>query len=309
MNFPLFSPALFLIAISSTIVNPTSLSAQTSEKKVAAVDVTCSDKLKLMDIDETCRDIKTALVKSERFRIVDRKDRDRVKSERSIQKGEEFIKSKTVKQARSLGAELLIVAHVLAIDRNNPSKLPNPIIHLYVVNVITEQVLASEIISKTGRKVLSISSMSERVNDNLKKIYGSGWNNSHIETLASIGETFEMVKLNSPQALIEQIYSFLNTYFPAGLKIFKLDEVKGTRVKSFMIKTNDKSIRKGQRLEVIEEIMEKGIDGSTARVERIVAEARISGSAGEVLICSVSSGAEDLYYKYAKANVFIRMKR
>ncbi len=310
MSSSICSPVLFFFIITA-LIKPLSTFGQAAKKKVAAIApfTYSKERVKKADAEDVYREVKVAIVKSERFQMVERDQWGAVAHERNLQKGEAFIQGKTIKQGRSLGAELLVLVHVLNIDRNNANKLPNPIVHLCIVNITTGQVLASEIVSKTGRQQLSIGSMTSKVSDNMNKIYGSGRSSTQGDAVATIGETIEMSKLSSPHAMIDQVYNFLNAYVPAGLKIFKLDEVRSTRVKSFMIKTSDKSLKKGQRIEVIEETMETGIDGTTARVERLVAEAKIGNAAGEVIICTVSSGGEDLYYKYARDNVFLRVKK
>lgn len=106
--------------------------------------------------------VTNAFVKTKRFNIVDRAKMDALKSEKELQKSEDFMDGSVVAQSASLGADYLVSGHVISaqaemmtFDDGSTSYKAKFSINLKVIDVATSQVVTSENISPKAGSLLA----------------------------------------------------------------------------------------------------------------------------------------------------------
>jgi len=225
---------------------------------------------------------------------------DQITHEREIQKTEHYFDGKTVQQGVAMGAELLVFGHVITIDNQNVCRQPNPVVHLSIVDVATSKVLASDVISKTGRNKVPVSDVRSAVDGQIYRDYNSYQRTRQIETALKLVECFQLTDKN---ALKNKVTDYINEYFPVRLTMFNF-EVTKDKVKGFLIEGNDTLFKKSTGFDIVEE---KEINApSGKKMQRIViAKAKIEEFQGELIKCKVISGGDVLFQKQNDKNVFI----
>ncbi|MBK6996245.1 MAG: hypothetical protein KA138_06155 [Saprospiraceae bacterium] len=259
------------------------------------------------EADEVFQEVYRAVTASGRFDVVPRDKWSQVVQERELQKGEAFIDGKTVDQGVSLGAQVLFLGHVVAVDRNNKFSVPNPVFHLCAVDVATGKVLSSEVISKTQRNAVVMNDVKSVMDDTSSPLLN---NSSKVQAAEAALDIFQLTKLKSKDALYKQVMDYLDEYHPLRMKIFNFVDVEGETVKSFQIKATSAMLKKGQTILIKETKKTTGLDGSTATMELELAQAKVEKFEGEIATCKVTKNGDKLFAKQTDMkSVFLTTKK
>jgi TolB-like protein len=238
--------------------------------------------------------VTNGFVKTKRFNIVDRTKMDALRSEKKLQKSEDFIDAKTyAEQGVSLGAQYLVSGHVVSANAEQMRADDGTItyktklsINLKVIDVATGQVVSSETIEpKSGSGLLGA--------------IGLGASSPE----ASIAKAIKGIE--------DKVDDFVTRNFPISFFIAEIQEKdsKGAAVKVMIAGGSEFGLSKGDKLKVVEiSVIEVGGKKLTRKKE--VGELKIVKVEDENFsTCSVNSGGVDLATKFeAKANLQVVTK-
>ncbi|WP_297868459.1 CsgG/HfaB family protein [uncultured Flavobacterium sp.] len=238
--------------------------------------------------------VTNGFVKTKRFNIVDRTKMDALRSEKKLQKSEDFIDAKTyAEQGVSLGAQYLVSGHVVSANAEQMRADDGAItyktklsINLKVIDVATGQVVSSETIEpKSGSSLLGA--------------IGLGASSPE----ASIAKAIKGIE--------EKVDDFVSRNFPISFFIAEIQEKdsKGAAVRLMIAGGSEFGLSKGDKLKVVEiSVMEVGGKKLTRKKE--VGELKITKVEDENFsTCSVNSGGVDIATKFeAKANLQVVTK-
>lgn len=237
--------------------------------------------------------VTNGFVKTKRFNIVDRTKMDALRSEKNLQKSEDFIDGNVVQQGVSLGANYLVSGHVVSANAEQMRADDGTItyktklsINLKVIDVATGQVVSSETIEpKSGNSLLGA--------------FGLGASTPE----ASIAKAIKDIE--------EKVDDFVSRNFPISFFIAEIQEKdnKGAAIKLMIAGGSDFGLSKGDKLKVVEiSVMEVGGKKLTRKKE--IGELKITKVEDENFsTCSVNSGGIDIAAKFeAKANIQVITK-
>lgn len=298
----------FLLLFACALLASTPAVLAQSSKKVAAVApfTYSTGSVSKQDAEGLSAEIEAIFSSSGRFENVARnKTWDLLVRERELQKGEAFIDGKVVEQGASIGAEILIVGHVIMIDRSGKCG-SNPVIHLTAVDMATGKIIASDVVSKTGRSQVPVSDVRAVANDSYYLLYNDYGTYRKMNAIASGMEVANCITLASKNALRNKVTDYLDEYFPIQLTMFDF-ETDGDKVKGFLIEGSESMFKKGQLMDVVEESEVKTPSGVKKRKE-VIAKAKIAEFQGEVIRCKVIEGGDKLFQKKDSKNVFLTTK-
>lgn len=237
--------------------------------------------------------VTNGFVKTKRFNIVDRTKMDALRSEKNLQKSEDFIDGNVVQQGVSLGANYLVSGHVVSANAEQMRADDGTItyktklsINLKVIDVATGQVVSSETIEpKSGSSLLGA--------------IGLGASSPE----ASIAKAIKGIE--------EKVDDFVSRNFPISFFIAEIQEKdsKGEAVRLMIAGGSEFGLSKGDKLKVVEiSVMEVGGKKLTRKKE--IGELKITKVEDENFsTCSVNSGGIDIAAKFeAKANIQVITK-
>ncbi len=233
-----------------------------------------------------------SFVKTKRFAIVDRSKMDALKSEKELQKGEDFMDGSVVEQGKSLGAKFLISGHVVSaqaqemraddgkgnVEITYKAKL---VISLKVIDIETGQVVNSETIEpKAGSSLMGMIGM---------------------------GASSPQVAIEKAMKSIqEKIDAFVSNNFPVVFSVVEIQEKdsKGAATTILISGGSAFGLKKGTKLKLVE-IVEVKVGNTTKQRKKEIGEVKITKVEDEEFsICEVRSGGADLSPKFdAKANI------
>lgn len=228
--------------------------------------------------------VTNSLVKTKRFNIVDRNKMAALKSEKEIQKGEEFIKSKVYAKGNAIGAQFLISGHVVAAsamesffkDSKTGQQMSSGfkarlIIVLQLIDVGTGQVSKSETIEPKGGSLFG--------------------------TLTNTAPKTAQLAINKAILDIEdKIDNFVSENFPVTFKIVEVQskETDGSLSEVLISGGTDFNLKKGQKLSVIEIVIME-LDGKKLQRKKEIGEMKILKIEGENFsVCSVTKGGKEI---------------
>ena len=219
-------------------------------------------------------------VNTKRFNIVDRASLDALKSEKELQKTEDFIDSKVIAQSKTLGAEYLIGIYIASIDvqgKNSYSKYGNSVTYscnmsfsVKIIDIATSQIIASETFqSNAGNGVMNFTKTAENAID---------------KCLKNISSKFD---------------DFINNNFPIKASIANIEETNKSGAASKVLLTigSTSGVRKGDIFKVME-ITELEVDGKKMSRKKEVGSLEVISIEDENFsVCSVKEGGLDIIQK------------
>lgn len=180
------------------------------------------------------------IVKSNRFRVVDRSHFDHILTEENLQKGESFIDGLVVEQGKKLGAEYIVTGNL-----TNASA--DPRYRKETVNGKQRDVFAgyNAHVSFT-LKVMDVRTGEIIASDVFDNRSGSIW-------------IFDALYGNKEQAISQalkngrrHVYGFIDKYFPLSMKIFEVAREKRGYAREVVITGGkEKGLKVGQWLKVV----------------------------------------------------------
>ena len=248
-------------------------------------------------------EIASIIEKSGRFIAVNRSGFKQVFHEREINKGESFIDGKTIGEARDIGAQIVFVGNVLCINQDG-----DPVVHLSAVDAVTNQIMASEVISRTERRKVDISGSINDINNNLWSISGDGNTWRKLQTASSIfaiWNTFDKMT----KKLDKQVESFLDEHFQLRVPIARYeDDGKEKMKKAFIKKEEAAGLHKNDSVEFVEEKTETNRDGSQGTSQKSIAKGKVDGVNGDYMVIRVTDDEKSLYTQKDNLKIFIIKK-
>ncbi len=282
-----------LILVLALITFCSDLFSQSTDKKVIAIvpvtnSTTHGGRTHAANLTEF---VISTIVKSRRFKVVDRTNFDAIFSEENLQKGENFIDGEVVAQGKKLGAEYIIAGNLanfstekLYTTNSDGGKefagyKANISFTLKIINVITGEIIAIEPFNaKSGRSLF----------------YSKKYNNENEAINAAINNTDKIIN------------SFIDDYFPVYLKIFEISKQKGSKAKEIVITGgSNMGLQEKQDLKIIE-ISLVDIGGKTVKRKKEIGWVKIISVDDEYFsTCKVTNGDELIKKKFdSNANIF-----
>ena len=242
----------------------------------------------LSDVNSIQEEISSCFVKTKRFNIVDRSKMDALKSEKELQKSEDYIDGSVVAQGASLGAQYLISCNVnsataIQVTTKDPKTGQTTIsgykeklsIALKVIDVSTGKVIATETIEPKGGTTLGA-------------------------LAGTAPQTPEKAFSKALQDIQNKIDDFVAKNFPLTFSISEITEkdAKGNAVTIQIAGGSEYGLQKGQKLKVVE-ITEKEVDGKKIPYKKEVGEIKVTKVEDENFsTCTVIDGGADINAKF-----------
>lgn len=241
-----------------------------------------SSEVNASDANSIQETVTNAFVKTKRFNIVDRTKMEALKEEKDLQKTEDFLDGKVIKQGISIGANFLISGHVIGakieemaaddgkgnITLTYKCKLS---ISLKVIEVATGQVIASETIEPKA---------------------GSSWLG-----IIGIGDTSPQAAFTSAiEDIQDEVDDFVGRNFPISFSIAQILEKSGSGAATKILVAGGSAfgLKKGDKLKVVE-ITEVEINGKKLPRKKEIGQLKVSKVEDENFsICSVSDGGKEI---------------
>lgn len=251
------------------------------------------------DVNSIEETVTNAFVKTKRFDIVDRTKMDALKTEKELQKTDDFINGKQVAQSSSLGANYLISGHVISAQAEQMSTTPDSktgqvtisykaklSISLKVIDVATGQVITSETIEPKGGSALG-------------------------GMIGLAPSTPEAAISKAIKAIEGKIDDFVAKNFPSNFPIVEIQEKdgKGNATKLLIAGGAGFNLKKGDKLIVVE-VSSIEVNGKLLERRKEIGELKITKVEDDNFSsCSVSSGGIDINAKFeAKAKLLVITK-
>jgi len=241
--------------------------------------------------------VTNSFTKTKRFNVVDRTKFNITKQEKQIQKSEDFILSNNIKQGSALGADYLIVGHIINASAEKMTSQNGQggetitykarlTISIKIIDVSTEKIMSSETIEpKSGSTMMGMIGM------------GSDDPNSCIAKAIKNIET--------------KIDEYVSVNFPIVFVIAEIQK-KGSNGAASEVLINggsDFGLKKGMKLKVVEEVIQD-VNGKQIKRKKEIGELKITKVEDENFsICDVSIGGEEISKKVEeKAKVTVITK-
>jgi curli biogenesis system outer membrane secretion channel CsgG len=269
------------------------LQAQTDKTCVGILSFTYVDgSANPQDVNSIQEEVTNAFVKTKRFNIVDRSKMDAIKSEKELQKSDDFIDGKVVDQGKSIGAQYLISGRVISAQATQvntkqangsmtTSYQAKITVSLKVIDVATGQVIAS---------------------DQIQPSSGSGLGGA----LGLNATSKDKAISGAIDAIGSQIDYFVAKNFPATFSIAEIQEKDkdGAAVTVLISGGSGYGLQKKDRFKVVE-ITEMEVDGKKMTRKKEIGELKITNVEDENFsVCTVQSGGNDIVSKFeAKAKL------
>jgi hypothetical protein len=233
-----------------------------------------------------------------RLDVVNREHRQLINAEKEVQKTEDFIDGKVVEQGASLGAEMIVVGHILS----DASSSEGIAIQLSLIDIATTQIKISEVITTNARSQANLNSFS----NDLKSLTSYKTDNQ-IQTGLTLLKIVKEVTTNN--TLEHHIKEFINDHFPLRIGIAQIDQVEKDEVKTLLIfASKGNGLSKGSKLNVVESSTIKNPNGTTGKREVTISEVAIEKFEGDYALCKVIKGGDQLLQKKDNKNVYLVSK-
>jgi hypothetical protein len=248
-------------------------------------------------------EVASAINNSGRFIPVNRDAFKQVVRERELNKNESFIDGKSVSEAKDIGAEILFVGNVIGLTKEN-----DPIIHISAIDVVTNKILASEVVSKSERRPVDMTGNLSEINN---RLWYASYNYDTWHTANQIiaaKQIFDIIS-KSDKSLKTQVDAFLDANFPLKLSIARFED-DGKQIKKALIK-GDKTIglNKGDSVEFVEEKTVKERDGSEGVLRETIAKGKVEDFSGDYIVVKVTDKGKDLYAQKENLKIFVTRKK
>ena len=261
------------------------VNAQESKTTIGVLPVESTDGKTYKETVEITETVTNAFVKTQRFILVERSKMDALKTEKKLQKGEDFIDGSTVEQSKSLGAQFLISSTLGSYSNNG--EVCKFTLNLKVIDVTTGQIINSEAIEAKG--------------------------GSSAGSIAG-GLTGAKVASNNPEGVLKKalkdilpaIDKFVDKNFPATFSLTEIQkkDSKGAAETVLISGGSSMGLSKGEKLKIVE-LMEVEVNGKKITRKKEIGEIKITKVEDENFsICSVMMGGADITAKFdAKAKI------
>jgi len=231
--------------------------------------------------------------------VVRGSDLQYINVERELQKGEDFIDGRTLQQGANMGAEFMLVGHVVANSGDE-----GPVIHISIVDVATGQIKASEIISSNTRHSVSVKNS---IDDNMINLYKKTglWKNTGQSQDAILKAFSNSIFTENP--LKKQVKGFIDEQFPLRIGITLFDEIdEKSGVKTILLFANEKTgLKKGDNFIIVEASQIINPDGTTGIREKEIGKAKVVYFEENFTYCKVLNGGKYLVEKQGNTNVYL----
>ena len=226
--------------------------------------------------------VKQAFIATNRFEIVDRKNFEKINSEKELQKTENFLNSDIVAQANAKGAEQLVTGRVIYV---NYTKHATESSFYYDCNIsFSLDVLDVE----TGQVIYSATLKPEDsfLNSVLKSSLGAN---------STPAKAFD----NSLIRMQKYIDAFIENYFPIHTQILEIVEIKKEEAKEVLLNVGTQTgTQKNDKYSVIEiTTYEVGVKSIKREIE--IGELKVTDVQGaEISSAKVTKGGEAILEKF-----------
>ncbi len=287
----------FLLLLTPT--NP--IVAQPGKKTVTIAPFTFSKQaVSSAGAEVVSKEVQAILTTSRRFTMVDRDNSQLINAERELQKGEDFIDSKVIEQGASLGADLIFIGHVISY-----SSKEGPVIHLSIIDIATREITASEIITTQERR---ITALNRTVDAATRDLYYSSnkWRKTGKPKVTVVTTIIkEASAMNN--TLEKQLLGFIDDHFPLRFPILQYDEIDERKgVQSVLLQANEKDgLKKGDKFKIVEAVSIESRTGASFTREKEIGKAQVKQIEGDVTVCKVTWGHEELVALRGKPNVYL----
>jgi curli biogenesis system outer membrane secretion channel CsgG len=253
--------------------------------------------------DLTYAEVSSLIYNSGRFVPVNRDAFKAVVKERELNKEESFIDGAAISEAKDIGAQILFVGNIIGTTENQ-----DPIIHLTAVDVSTNKILISEVISRTERRKVDLSGSIKDINSSLWNVSKDTKTATQLNTVALATDIFTTVS-DMTKTLKTQVDNFLDVAFPLKLTIARFED-DGKQIKKALIK-GDRTIglAKGNKVEFVEEKIVKERDGSEGTLYETIASGKVEDFSGDYIVINVTEKGKALYTQKENLNIFITRKK
>ncbi|MCS7003957.1 MAG: CsgG/HfaB family protein [Cytophagales bacterium] len=269
-----------------------SFAQDTDRKTIAVVPFTASGSTNArMYAGSVTEIVVSAVVKLNRFTVVDRTHFDAIFNEENLQKGESFIEGLVVEQGKKLGAQYIISGNLTSVgvtehysnvvDRTYTDKSTNKVVTTTrrERDGYTAQIsFTFKFIDVETGKILGTAIIDNRSGG----LWGLGVYGSPDEAIA-----------NAIKGSLDEVMQAIDKQFPVVMRIFEITESSRKRAKSVVVTAgSDKGLQPKQELKVFE-ITFVEIDGKTVERRRPIGILKIKSVDDENFsTCVVKDGGE-----------------
>lgn len=269
---------------------PFFIKAQTSDKKTIAVaPFTYSGSAVYAKYANNLSEVvNTAVFKTKRFKVVDRKNFAEIRQEVELQKSEDFIEGLVVAQGKKVGAEYILTGHLASIDTQK------------ILDDDTQKMIGYDGVVQFSIKIIEVET---------GKLIGTETFNIKTNNEFDIEGPPTTRTLAMDQVIpftASFIIRFIDKYFPVSVKVFEIKEEKKGVARTIIIAGgSDLGIDKRDKLKIVE-IQEVEIDGKMIQRNKNIAWVRVVNvEDANFSECKVTEGGEEIVKKL-KAGVQLR---
>jgi len=235
----------------------------------------------------------SAIVKSNRFTVVDRTHFDAIFNEENLQKGESFLDGLVVEQGKKLGAEYLITGNLISASATPQYK--NVVDQQYVDKTTGKTIT-------TTKQVLSgytaqISFTFKYIDVETGKILGTALidnNSGGFLGLGVYGSPEEAIS-NAIQGAYPDILKAIDKQFPISMRILEITSSSSKRAREVVVTAgSSKGLLPKQELRVFE-ITSVNVDGQEVQRRRLIGVLKVRSVDDENFsTCVVKDGGEPI---------------
>ncbi len=251
------------------------------------------------DVNSIQESVANAFVKTKRFNIVDRSKMDALKREKELQKTEDFENSKIAAQGIALGANFLILGHVISAQAESMTTAPDPKTGQVTISYKAKLSIVLKVIDVATGQIISSVTIEPKAGSAFGGMMGMG------------PSTPEAAISKAIKGIEENIDAFVSTNFPASFPIVEIQEKdsKGSATKVMIAGGSAFNLNKGDRLKVVE-VTKIDVNGKKLERKKEIGELKIIKVEDENFsICSVNAGGIEINSKFqAKAKLLVITK-
>lgn len=229
-----------------------------------------------------------AFTKTKRFNIVERSKLKSIVSEKELQKGDDFINGKVIKQGKSVGADYLVIGNIISSETKvTDSNVAGQVMKSYkafvtlsvkIIDVTTSMVVNAETLNIDSGKDVKV--MGVKV---MKTTLDFSENSALMSALK-----------NSEKSIDDFIYR----NFPKEFSIIEIQKKdKKDRAEEILITGLTEGMKSGDRLIVVEEIT-YNIEGKTKMRKKQIGSVSIQKVEGEFCVCKVTDGGDEIVNRF-----------
>lgn len=231
--------------------------------------------------------VTNAFVKTKQFNILDRTKMDVIKSEKELQKSEDFIDGSVVEQGKSLGANFLISGHVTSAKAEAVTTTDSK------TGVTTTAGYKAKL--AISLKIIDVSTSQIIISENLEPKGGS-----MMGALVGVSpKTPEAAITKAIKDIEPKIDEFVSKNFPLTFTFVEIQEKDGAEAKKVLISGGSGfGLKKGDKLKVIE-LVEMEVNGKKMMRKKEIGEIKILKVEDENFSqCQVLSGGTEINSKF-----------